>query len=163
MDAYELINYLNQVLNLGDSLDETGSAGVYALTKGEHTTKDVTRLELGRFLLYIASGNGVLTDGEVSLVNIVMNQELNAFQYKQLENQLEAPNPASLLSLAGFLSGDLALNQANGTKSTQCTDLLIQAFETFGNLMVAFDENSVSKIRCVKFISGMKSYVMKNL
>ena len=53
--------------------------------------------------------------------------------------------------------------QQNGYKTTSSTDVLIQVFEAFGNLMVAFDENSVSRARCAKYINGMKSYVMKNL
>lgn len=36
MDAYELISDLNQVPNLGDTIDGTGLAGVYTLTNGEN-------------------------------------------------------------------------------------------------------------------------------
>lgn len=163
MDAYELINMLNKILELGDTLDNTGVVGVQALTDGEFTTRDATKLELSQFLLYIANGNGTLEEGEVALINVVLGGDLNAYQLKQLAASINEPNPSSCLTLNGFLSGDKALNQQNGTRSTQTSDALITVFETFGNLMVAFDENSVSKARCAKYINGMKSYVMKNL
>jgi hypothetical protein len=163
MDAYEVVNALNQILNLGDTLDDTGVVGVKALSHGQYTTREVCRLELSRFLLYIANGNGSLTDGEVALINIVLGQEYSAFQLKQLASNTDEPTPSTCMTLMGFLSGDAALSQQNGYRTTTSTDVLINVFEAFGNLMVAFDENPVSKARCVKYISGMKSYVMKNL
>ena len=163
MDAYELISYLNNVLKLGDSMDDTGVTGAYALTNGEHSTREVLRLELGRFLLYIASGNATLTDAEVSLVNVVMETDLSASQLRQLESNADVPDPSASLALMAFLSGDKTLNQVNGTRGTQSTDLLIQLYETFGNLMVDFDENAAAKARCAKYISGMKSFALKNI
>lgn len=163
MDAYEIVNSLNQILDFGDSLDNTGVAGVKALTNGEHTSREAIKLELSQFLLYIVNGNGTLEDGEVALINLVLGGDYNAYQLKQLAATTNEPNPSSCLTLTGFLSGDMALTQQNGYKTTTTTDVLIQVFEAFGNLMVAFDENSVSKVRCAKFINGMKTYVMKNL
>lgn len=163
MDAQELINMLNQILDLGDSMDENGVMGVKALTNGTHTTREVTRLELGRFLLYIASGNGVLTDGEVSLINVAFGLEYSAYQYRQLEAQTNYPDPSNSLSLMGFLSGDIVLSKHNGHRSTVMTDALIGLFESYGGLMVAFDDNPVSRARKLKYISEMKSYVSKNL
>lgn len=159
MDAYEIVNALNQILNLAD----TGVVGVKALSNGQYTTREVCRLELSQFLLYIANGNGTFTDGEVALFNIVLGDEYTAYQLKQLASTVDAPSPSSSMTLMGFLSGDAALTQQNGYRTTVSTDLLINVFEAFGNLMVAFDENPVSKARCAKYISGMKSYVMKNL
>lgn len=163
MDAYEIVNALNQILDLADSLDNTGVVGVKALSNGEYTTREVLRLELSQFLLYIGNGNSYLEDGEVALLNLVMNSDYNAMQQRQVATTTDAPNPANSMTLMGFLSGDKALTQQNGYKTTSSTDVLIQTFEAFGNLMVAFDENATSKARCVKYISGMKSYVMKNL
>ena len=163
MDAYEIVNILNQILNLGDSLDDTGVVGVRALTNGEHTTREAVRIELSQFLLYIANGNYTLEDGEVALINLVLGGDYTAFQLKQLAATTNEPNPSSCLTLAGFLSSDMALTQQNGYKTTSYTDVLIRVFEAFGNLMVAFDENSVSRARCAKYINGMKSYVMKKL
>ena len=163
MDAYEIVNVLNRILDLADSLDNTGVVGVKALFNGEYTTREVLRLELSQFLLYIGNGNSYLEDGEVALLNLVMNTDYNAMQWRQVATTTDAPNPANSMTLMGFLSGDIALTQQNGYKTTSSTDVLIQTFEAFGNLMVAFDENATSKARCVKYISGMKSYVMKNL
>lgn len=103
------------------------------------------------------------SDGEVALLNLVLGEEYEAYQYRQLSASVDAPNPANSLSLMGFLSGDMALNQQNGTRSTTTTDTLINLFKAFGELMVAFDENPTSKARCAKHISGMKAYVMKNI
>lgn len=40
MDANDIINALNRVLDLGDQLDNAGG-GVQGLTNGEHTTREV--------------------------------------------------------------------------------------------------------------------------
>ena len=157
MDAYEVVSYLNQVYDLGDSLDGTGVCGVYNLTDGNHTTRDAIRLELSQFLLHIGSGNSVYSDGEVAVLNLVLGETYEAYQYRQLSATVDAPNPANSLSLMGFLSGDMALNQQNGTGSTANADILINLFNAFGELMVAFDENPTAKARCVKHISGMQA------
>ena len=163
MDAYEVVNALNQILSLGDTLDHTGVAGVSALTNGQYTTRETCKLELSKFLLYVANGNGILTEGEVALINIVLGQEYSAYQLKQLASSIGTPDPSSCMTLVGFLSGDAALSRQNGYRTTTSTDALINAFEAFGNLMVAFDENYVSKTRCANYISGMRSFVMRNL
>ena len=162
MDAQELINMLNQILDLGDLMAETGVTGVKALTNGKLTTREITRLDLSRFLLYVASGNRVLTEGEVLLINLASGYELSALSLQHIEDTTNPPNPDSL-TLKGFLSGDIALSEHNGYRYTGLTDQLIDLFETYGNVMVAFDENPVSRARKLKYISEMKSYVSKNL
>lgn len=62
MDAYDLINMLNQVQGLADSLDGTGVVGVKALTNGQYTTRYTLKLELSKFLLYIANGKTILCE-----------------------------------------------------------------------------------------------------
>ena len=163
MDAYEIVNALNQVYGIADKLDNTGVVGVKALSNGQHTTRETLQLELSHFLLYVANGNGNFTDGEVALVNLVLGGEYSSWQLKQLCTTTDDPNPATSLTLMGFVSGDKAINEQNGTKELSVTNLLINLYETLGNLMVAFDESPVSKARVIKYISGMKSYAMKNL
>ena len=102
MDAYEIVNALNQILNLGDTLDNTGVVGVKALSNGQYTTREVCRLELSQLLLYIANGNGTLNDGETALINIVLGEEYSSFQLKQLASTINAPDPSSSMTLMGF-------------------------------------------------------------
>ena len=163
MDDYEIMYGLNRLLNLGDAIDNTGVVGVRALSNGKYTTREVCRLELSQFLLYIANGNGTLTEGEAALINIVLGEDYSPSELQQLASDIDAPSPSSSLTLLGFLTGDEALSQQKGYRTTDSTDALINVFEAYGNLMVAFDENPVSKARCIKYISGMKDYVMKNL
>ena len=70
MDAYEIVRHLNQVLDLCDSLDQSGEIGVIGLTNGKTTSREALRLQLGFFLLYIGGSNGYLTDGETALINV---------------------------------------------------------------------------------------------
>ena len=163
MDAYEIVRHLNQVLDLCDSLDQSGEIGVIGLTNGKTTSREALRLQLGFFLLYIGGSNGYLTDGETALINVVMDTEYTAQQFKQLLDPTDAPDPASSMIMMGFLSGDMALNQQNGTRSTQLTDVLIQLYEAMANVMIAFDDNPVAHARKAKYISGMKAYVWKHI
>lgn len=163
MDAYEIVNALNQVYSIADSLDDTGVAGVKAISNGQYTTREVLKLELSQFLLFVANGNSSFTDGEVAFVNLVLESDYSSGQLKQVCSTTAEPNPSTSLTLMGFISGDKAINTQNGTKELAMTNLLINLYEAMGNLMVAFDENPVSKARVIKYLSGMKSYAMKNL
>ena len=162
MDAYEVVDALNKTLDLGDRLDDSG-LGVKFLSDGEYTTRQMCQSELTLFLLYIASGNGSLTDGEVALLNLVSGQEYSASKLMQIASSRDEPKPTSCMTLMGFVSADIELSRQSGERTTTTTDFLISVFEALGNLMVAFDENPVSKARCDKFINGMKTYVMKKL
>lgn len=66
MDANDIINALNRVFDLGDQLDNAGG-GAQGLTNGEHTTREVCKIELGQFLLYLASSKG--QNGSIILHN----------------------------------------------------------------------------------------------
>lgn len=163
MDGQEIINALNRIYEISDSIDQTGLVGVKAISKGQFTTRQAIQLELTQFLLYIANGNASFSDGEVALINLVLNLNCNSQQLAALCTSIAEPDPANSLGLAGFLSADKFINLRSGDHSTSSTDVLIQFYELMGKLMVAFDENSVSEKRVKKYINGMKSYVMKNL
>ena len=162
MDAYEIVSLYNQTLDLCDTLDNSG-LGVYALTDGGHRTRETLRLELSQFLLYLGNANASFEDGEVALMNIVLGKEYTASMYEQLCASVNEPSPDKSLTLIGFVSGDKALNNKNGTRSTQLCDLLFNLYETMGNVMVALDDNKVATMRKIKFINGMKSYAMKKI
>lgn len=162
MDAYEIVSLYNQTLDLCDTLDNSG-LGVYALTDGGHRTRETLRLELSQFLLYLGNANASFEDGEVALMNIVLGEEYTASIYENLCASVNEPSPNSSLTLMGFVSGDKALNNQNGTSSTQLCDLLVNLYENMGNVMVALDDNKVATLRKIKFINGMKSYIMKQI
>jgi hypothetical protein len=162
MDAYEIVSLYNQTLDLCDTLDNSG-LGVYALTDGGHRTRETLRLELSQFLLYLGNANASFEDGEVALMNIVLGEEYTASTYEQLCASVDEPSPDKSLTLIGFISGDKALNNQNGTRSTQLCDLLVNLYENMGNVMVALDDNKVATLRKIKFINGMKSYIMKQI
>jgi hypothetical protein len=83
--------------------------------------------------------------------------------YEQLCASVNEPSPDKSLTLIGFVSGDKALNNQNATRSTQLCDLLVNLYENMGNVMVALDDNKVATMRKIKFINGMKSYIMKQI
>lgn len=163
MNAHEIVGHLNKVLDLCDTLDQNEQMGVRALTDGKHSSREALRYNLGYFLLYVGGSNGHLTDGEVALLNVVMNTEYTAQQFMYLYETTDDPTPTSCLILMGFLSGDIALNQQSGRKETQLTDVLIQLFESMANVMLAFDDDATGRARKTKFISGMQAYVWKRL
>lgn len=161
MDVNDLVGLLNRVLALGDSIDSSGVIGVKAITRGKYTLREVFRLELCQFLLYVADGNNFLDDSEVALLNIAMDSMYDASQWHQVASEMQAPNPNNNMTLMGFLTIDVALTKQNGYRTHSATDALIRLYKTFGDLMVAFDDNPASKARCAKYVNRMKTYVMK--
>ena len=162
MNAYDYLDFLNQFLNLADVMDNSGF-GVRRISNGEYTSRESCRLELGAFLMYIANGKGRINDDDASLINIVMGTEYTGYQLTQVAATLDEPKPSSSMTMLGFISGDIALTQQNGYRTTQSTDALINLFDTFGSLMVAYDDNYISRNRFNNYIAGMKSYVNQHL
>ena len=54
MAAQEIINALNQIYDLGDSLDDAG-IGTLALTNGNKTTREACRLDIVHFRFTLAT------------------------------------------------------------------------------------------------------------
>lgn len=162
MDFDKIVSVFNQTLDLCDTLDNA-ECGVYTLTDGEFRMRDTLRLELSQFLLYVGNANGSFEDGEIEMLNIVLGEEHTASYYEYLGEKAADPSPENSLTLVGFISADRTFNNQNGTRNTQLCNLLVQLYETMGNIMVTLDENSDAAMRKLKFISRMKAYIMKQM
>ena len=116
MDANDIINALNHVLDLGDQLDNAGG-GVKGLTNGEDTTREVCKIELGHFLLYLANCSSSINDGQAAILNLVLGDgftQLPAHEFKELSNTVSAPDPSNNATLDAFMQADMALSLQNG-------------------------------------------------
>lgn len=159
MDANDVIEALNGVLGLGDALDNNG-IGILQASDYEHSTRDVIKLELGSYLIYIGDGGLTFTDGQAALVNLCLADrygEIPSWQMKSIAAELNTPDPKNLSSYAAFENADKNLTEENGTSSHKMTDVLIDLFESFGRLMVTFNQNTQSQIRYEQYISGLKA------
>lgn len=115
MDATDIINALNRVLDLGDQLDNAGG-GVQGLTNGEHTTREVCKIELGQFLLHLASSSSYINDGQAAVLNLVFGDgysEIPAYKFKELSSPISAPDADNNLTLSAFMQADMALSRQN--------------------------------------------------
>ena len=113
MDANDIIKALNHVLDLGDQLDNAGG-GVQGLTNGEHTTREVCKIELGQFLLHLASSSSFINDGQAAVLNLVLGDgfsEIPAYKFKELASTISAPDPSNNLTLSAFMQADMAISQ----------------------------------------------------
>lgn len=162
MEFDKIADVFDQTLNFCDTLDDA-EVGVYSLTDGEFRMRDTLRLELSQFLLYLGNANTSFEEGEIALLNLVFGEEHNASYYEYLGAKAEDPSPENSLTLVGFISGDRTFNNQNGTSATRLCDLLVKLYETMGDIMVAMDENNVAAVRKLKFISRMKTYIMKQI
>lgn len=163
MDASEIINALNRVLDIADKIDGIEGAGVAGITNGECTSRETVKLDLATFLLDVAKANDAIGSGEVALLNVVLDAEFSADDYHTLSERWAKADPSNMLSLDGFLSGDRVLNKANGTRETTMTNVLVDLFEAFGNVIVYLDTNVIAKVKVISFINGMKKYIEENL
>ena len=159
MDVNDILTALNGVLDLGDTLDNNG-IGISAMTNGKHTTRELCKMELGSFLLYVGAGGGFFNDGQAGLVNILLMDkygQIPSWQMKSVADDLDMPIAANNATFTAYKNGDDALSQQNGRPTTQLTDLLISLYESFGGLMVAFNENTLSRVRCDTYVNGLKA------
>ena len=92
----------------------------------------------------------------------MFDSDLDEYGFKDASGNYDS-DPAHNLSLNGFMLGDKALSEQNGSITTQTTDILISLFDEFGLVMVSLDENPVSRKRYLKYINGMKTHVLKML
>ncbi len=159
MDVNDLINALNQILNMGDQLDNAGG-GVKRLTDGAHTTREACRMELSQFLLYIADGCSYVNDSQAAVVNIVLGEEYSdvpAYKIQEVAKGVNAPDPNMNMTVMAFRQADFALSRKNGEDSSSLTDLLISVYEMYGLLMVAANENPIARSRYDRIISKLKT------
>ena len=77
MDINDLVQALNGILKLGDTLDNTG-VGIQTISNGQHTTRGIIQLELGQFLLYVGDGGTTFTEGQAALVNLLLSERCAA-------------------------------------------------------------------------------------
>ena len=159
MDANDIINALNHVLDLGDQLDNAGG-GVKGLTNGEDTTREVCKIELGQFLLYLANCSSSINDGQAAILNLVLGDgftQLPAHEFKELSNTVSAPDPSNNATLDAFMQADMALSLQNGENSSPLTNILISIYKAFGQLLIAMNENTLAQSRYDRIISQMES------
>lgn len=159
MDANDIINALNHVLDLGDQLDNAGG-GVQGLTDGEHTTREVCKIELGQFLLYLANCSSFINAGQAAVLNLVLGDgfsEIPAYKLKELASSISAPDPSNNLTLSAFMQADLALSRQNSNSSSSLTTILISIYKAFGQLLIAMNENAIAHNRYDGFINRLES------
>ena len=159
MNGQDVMDALNRILDLGDTLDNAGG-GVQALTNGSHTTREVCKIELGQFLLHVADGGDSINDGQAAVLNVVFFEGLgqnSGDQYMKLAKTIGTPDPKQNMTLIAFRQADQALSTQNGTQSSSLEDILTSTYETFGLIMVAFNENTISRQRYDRFMRDFKS------
>ena len=159
MNGQDVMNALNHLLDLGDTLDNAGG-GVQGLTDGRHTTREVCKLQLGQFLLYIADGCPSINDGQAAVLNLVFHEgygDTSPEQYMEMAKTIDPPDPSSNLTLLAFKQGDMALSAQNGNTSTSLTDILINTYEAFGKLMVAMNESFIAQSRYDRVFNQLKA------
>ena len=99
MDVNDIVNALEGILGLGDTLDSNG-IGINTATGGEHTTREVLKTELGQFLMYVGAGGSSFSDGQVGLVNLLLSDQfgqLPAWRIKSVADDMTPPDPAGNL------------------------------------------------------------------
>ena len=159
MDANDIINALNRVLDLGDQLDNAGG-GVKGLTDGAHTTREVCKIELGQFLLYLANCSSFINEGQAAVLNLVLGDgfsEIPAYKLKNLASSISAPDPSDNVTLSAFMQADMALSRQNGNSSSSLTNILISIYKAFGQLLIAMNENAMAHNRYDGFINRLES------
>lgn len=165
MAAQEVLNALNQIYDLGDSLDDAG-IGTLALTNGNKTTREACRLDIAHFLVYVGNGGSFVTDAQASLLGIVLGSQYGQVTpeaFRNVAKDVGVPEAEKSLSILTFCHCDQVLSRKNGTKSTSLTDVLVNFYETVGQLMVALNENAVSRSRYDSYIREMKSVIASHL
>lgn len=165
MAAQEVLNALNQIYDLGDSLDDAG-IGTLALTNGNKTTREACRLDIAHFLVYVGNGGSFVTDAQASLLGIVLGSQYGQVTpeaFRNVAKDVGVPEADKSLSILTFCHCDQVLSRKNGTKSTSLTDVLVNLYESVGQLMVALNENVVSRSRYDSYIREMKSVIASHL
>ena len=160
MDVKDLVNALNGILNLGDSLDIAG-IGISSMIDGKHTTREIIQMELGAFLLYIGDGAGSFSEGQVLLVNLILSEQygqMTARQMKSAVAEIPEPDPENNMTFTVFDNADVAVAQQNGkTKMPQSSNAVISMYESFGQLMVMLNQNPISQMRYDRFMRGLRA------
>lgn len=159
MDINDLVQALNGILELGDTLDNTG-VGIQTISNGQHTTRGIIQLELGQFLLYVGDGGTTFTEGQAALVNLLLSERFGqapAWHMKDIASAVGTPDAGDNMSFNVFHAADVGLSEQKGRQENQLTEMLIGLYESFGKIMVLLNQNILSQIRCDNYINALKA------
>lgn len=159
MDVQDLVQALNSILELGDTLDNN-SIGLQSMSNGQHTTREIIQMELGQFLLYVGDGGSAFTDGQAALVNLLLSSQFGeapAWHMKDIASAVGTPDADDNVSFQVFHATDKGLSEQNGQQENRLTEMLLGLYESFGKLMVLLNQNLLSQTRCDNYINALKA------
>ncbi len=144
--AEKIVGLRDMTVQYLDQLDVAGE-GVVKITKGKYTNRKAYLDEMGRYLLYIASGNGPISEGQASLYNLSQGpfDNYSASDLDKMAKDIKEPNGGKSFILEGY-------------KQTDILEQLVFPFDFMGRVMVAFsEENPVSMERYEKYLGELKA------
>lgn len=151
---------LEKILGLADELDYS-RIGVRAMTgDATTTTREVCKLELGFFLIYIGDGGIFFNNDQTELINLILTGQLGPYStsaMNEIASKLTIPLAEDNLTFSAFERMDDVLKQKTGIPTTEGTDLIINLYEIFGELMVDYNPNERSRIRYMSYMNGLKA------
>lgn len=159
MDVKDLIQALNSILELGDTLDNN-AIGLQSMTSGQHSTREIIQMELGQFLLYVGDGGSSFTDAQAALVNLLLSEQFGeapAWRMKDIASAVGIPDAEDNMSFQVFHAADIGISEQKGIQENRLSEMLIGLYESFGKLMVLLNQNILSQIRCDNFIESLKT------
>lgn len=158
MTAEEVLNSLDMLLKGCDTMDQVEICGVKGFTNGKHTSVDLCRQELERFLLYVASGKGYITELENLLLNIVAGDSKTDADLLQIANETDDPEPQESVLFRTALLTDHYISLITETEDTSFFDLLLSGFKILGIVMAEITNDEPAISRCSEYIWEMQDY-----
>ena len=158
MTGYDIMNAIHKILELGDNLDSSGG-GAKGLSNGDMSTREVCRVELIQFLFYIADGCTFLTDGQATVLNIVLDDgesSIPASIMRDVVRKMSKPKVENNISVLAFCLGDKLLTEKTGRESTDCIDALLNLYDFLGGLIITMNRSSEAQSRFDHFMDGLR-------
>lgn len=162
MIVQEAIKNLELALDFADQIDS--SLNRTDDTDERLSTRHLCIQELTHFLLHIAGGCSIVNDAQAGLLSIVMGDDFKPIptsEMKEAARRVGPPNMNRHLTLMTFQKCDEILAPEIGVDPV-FSRLLLKIYEMFGEIMVAINENPVSRCRYETMIGQLRDRVLSD-
>lgn len=164
---YKLKNAINNVYNVCDSLDKTQFGALR--TGSNSSSRDILRMELAKFLIYLSNSDGVYSWQESEFINDYLDYQINETEAKRLLEDRSifhyefGITPPSMLKR--FVNADNAVYDSKGTIESPASELILRLYEAVGKEFLACDLNSTDEevADLTIFLTFMRNYISDNL
>lgn len=135
-EVKKLKNLIGGAYQLCDTMDEKNLGTQVWIP--DHTTREILKLSMNTFFVYLAAADGEIADSEAQYINELMDESLSAEEYEVLATEVGVDKPEFAAEIPMIFRAFVNLDN---TLKEDCSALVYELFAQSGSLIVVGDQH----------------------